>query len=382
MDFSLTEEQERLRDGIIRFARRELNAGAAERDQKQIFPRDLWQKCAEIGLVGLPIPEAYGGSGLDPLSTILALEAFGYGCHDGGLVFSVGAHLLACAVPIWKFGTEEQKARYLPPLCSGQFIAVNSMSEPQSGSDAFAMHTRAEPYGEGFCLNGTKTFSTNGPVADLSLVFTVTDPKKGYFGGTTAFLVEKGTPGFSATHKIEKMGLRSSPMSELVLENVCVPSTAVLGGVGGGAAVFAHAMDWERIGIFASNLGVIERLLEKAIEYARVRTQFGQAIGKFQAVSHRIVDIKVRLEAARWLVYRAAWQLDKAKPVSMDASIAKLMVSESLVFAALNTVQILGGYGYTTEYEVERVLRDAIGSTIYSGTSDIQRNIIARWLGL
>jgi hypothetical protein len=382
MDFSLTDEQNLFREEIIRFARAELNEGAAQRDRDQSFSQDLWRKCGEMGLQGLPAPEEYGGSGLDPLSTAMALEAFGYGCTDGGLVFSVSAHLLSCVVPVWRYGSDEQKRRYLPSLCSGNLIGVHAMTEPNSGSDAFALRTIAGTDGKGFRINGTKMFISNGPVADLVIVFAITDREKGYYGGVTAFIVERGTPGFSCSQKFEKMGLRTSPLGELVFENVYVGPEAILGGVGGGSGIFGHSMDWERICLFASHVGTMERLLEKAISYARTRTQFGQPISKFQAISHRIADLKVQLEAARLLTYRAAWRLNRARNVSLDASMAKLFVSESFVHAARSTMQIFGGYGYMTEYEVERVLRDALGSTIYSGTSELQRNIIARWLGL
>jgi alkylation response protein AidB-like acyl-CoA dehydrogenase len=375
-------EQKALREEIVRFARHELNRDVEGRDRSQTFPRDLWLKCGEMGLQGLPVPEEYGGSGLDPLSCAIALEALGYGCRDGGLVFSLCAHLLSCVVPIWKYGSETQKRRYLPGLCDGSLIGVHAMTEPDSGSDAFALRTTAEPDGEGFRINGTKTFISNGPVADVVIVFAMTDREKGYHGGVTAFLVERGAAGFRAGSKIEKMGLRTSPLGELVFEDARVPAEAVLGGRGGGSAVFTHAMDWERVCLFASHLGTMERLLERSVEHARTRTQFGQPIGKFQAVSHRIADMKVRLEAARLLVYRAAWRLDRARNVSLDAAMAKLFVSESLVRAALDAVQLHGAYGYAADSEVERILRDATGSTIYSGTSEMQRNIVARWLGL
>jgi alkylation response protein AidB-like acyl-CoA dehydrogenase len=382
MDFSLTEEQRMLRENIVRFSREVLNKDVAKRDREQTFSMDLWRKCAEIGIQGLPVPEEYGGSGVDALSSAIALEALGYGCHDGGLVFSLCAHLLSCVVPIWLHGNEEQRRRYLPGLCDGTLIGVHAMTEPGSGSDAFALRTKAEPDGAGYRINGTKTFISNGPIANVIIVFAMTDAKKGYHGGVTAFLVESTTSGFQASRKFEKMGLRTAPTGELVFEDLFVPSEAILGGVGGGSATFTHAMSWERICLFASHVGTMERLLETSISYARTRTQFGQAIGKFQAISHRIVDMKVQLEAARLLTYQSAWRLGRVKDSSMDASMTKLFVSESLVNAALATVQIHGGYGYMTETEVERALRDAIGSTIYSGTSEMQRNIISRWLGL
>jgi alkylation response protein AidB-like acyl-CoA dehydrogenase len=256
------------------------------------------------------------------------------------------------------------------------------MTEPGSGSDAFALRTRAVSEGDGFVINGTKTFISNAPEADLVIVFAVTDANKGFHGGITAFLVERGTPGFSAGSKFEKMGLRTAPLGELVFDNVRVASDAVLAGVGAGSGIFTTAMDLERICLGASHIGTMERLLEQTLAYARTRTQFGQPIGKFQAIAHRIADMKVQLEAARLLAYRSAWRLDRMRSVAMDASMTKLLISESLVNAALAAVQIHGGYGFMTEYEVERALRDAIGSTIYSGTSEMQRNIISRWLGL
>jgi len=382
MDFTLSDDQKALRENIVRFARDVLNEGVVQRDREQVFPRELWRKCGEIGIQGLPVPEEWGGSGLDPLSTAIALEGLGYGCHDGGLVFSLCAHLLSCVVPLWRFGTDAQKQRYLPGLCNGLLVGVHAMTEPGSGSDSFALKTRANPVGDGFRLKGTKTFISNGPIADLVIVFALTAPEKGYHGGVTAFLVESNAPGFVVSQRFEKMGLRTSPIGELVFEDVPVGADSVLGRVGGGSAIFTHAMDWERVCLFAAHLGTMERLLERAIAHARTRSQFGQRIGKFQAVAHRIVDMKVHLEAARLLVYRAATRLERTRTVSMDAAMAKLYVSESLVKAALDTVQIHGGYGYMTEYEVERALRDAVGSTLYSGTSEMQRNIIARWLGL
>ena len=382
MNLDLTAEQKLLRDEIARFARGELSQGARERDRDQEFPRELWNKCGEMKLQGLPVDEEHGGAGLDALDTAIALEALGYGCEDGGLVFAVCAHLLACVVPIWKHGSEEQKRRWLPALCDGSTIAVNGMTEPDSGSDAFGgMATRAERAGDGWILNGAKTFSSNGPVADLALVYAVTDRDKG-FGGITAFVVEKDAGGFRAGQKFEKMGLRSCPIGELVLEDVRVGDDAVLGGVGAGATVFSQSMDWERACLGATHVGTMQRLLEGAVAHARTRRSGGQPIGKHQAVSHKIADMKVRLEASRLLTYQAAWRLERTRAAAIDASIAKLHVSDSLVESAHDAVQILGGYGFLVEQGLERTLRDSVASTIYSGTNEMQRNIIARWLGL
>jgi alkylation response protein AidB-like acyl-CoA dehydrogenase len=382
MQFGFTDEQAILRETVLRFARDELNTRVQERDRLHEFDRDLWRKCGGLRLQGLPVDVDHGGAGVDPVSAALALEALGAGCSDGGLVFSICAHLLACVVPIWKHGSSEQKKKYLPGLCDGTLVAVNAMTEPGTGSDAFAMTTRALPDGDGFRISGTKTFCSNAPIADVAVVYAITDPARGFHGGVTAFVVEYGTPGYSRGQRFEKLGLRTSPIGELVFQDAYVPANAVLGRVGSGAALFAQSMDWERALLGACHLGTMQRLLDQAVDYARTRRQYGQPIGKFQAVSHRIADMKVRLEAARWLVYHAASRLEHAREASLDASIAKLFVSESLLQSALDTVRVLGGYGFTVEYDAERILRDAVGSTIYSGTSDIQRNIISRWLGL
>jgi hypothetical protein len=382
MDFSYTPEQQQLRKEIIAFARATLNAGVIERDRHQTFSRELWTACGRMGLPGLPVPEDYGGTGLDPLSCAIALEALGYGCTDHGLVFSLCAHLMSSVVSIWKFGTEAHKQRYLRGLSDGTLIGVNAMTESGSGSDPFAMRTRAVKDGRGWRVNGSKTFISNGPEAQVIVLFALTDPERGFHGGITAFLLERETPGVSVGRKIEKMGLRTSPFSELSFDDVWLADEAVMGGVGGGAGVFTHSMDWERICLFAAHVGQMERLMERAIDYARTREASGKPIGKYQAVSHKIADMKVRLEAARLLTYRAASRLETTRSVSLDAAITKLFVSEALVQTATDAMQVFGGYGYATEYEVERAVRDAFGARIYSGTSEVQRNIIAAWLGL
>lgn len=383
MDFEISEDQRILYDSIVRFAQQELNSDIAERDRDQEFDRDLWRQCGELNIQGLPVPEEYGGAGMDALSTAIALEAFGYGCRDAGLAFSICAHMLACVVPIWKYGSEDQKRRFLPGLCDGTLIAVNGMTEPETGSDAFAMSTRAVAEGDEFRLTGSKIFGSNGPIADMALVYALTDAEKGYHGGISAFLIEKGTPGFSVGQTFNKMGLRTAPIGELVFEDCQVAADSVVGGIGGGSALFTHSMDWERACLGACHIGTMQRLLEQAAEHARTRKQFGQPIAKFQAISHKIADIKIRLEASRLLTYRAAWGLDHARrDAGLRAAISKVFTSEALVQSSLDTVQIFGGYGFMVDSEVERVLRDSVGSTLYSGTSEIQRNIIARWLGL
>jgi alkylation response protein AidB-like acyl-CoA dehydrogenase len=382
MDFHLSPEQKDLHARIVAFAQATLNEGVVERDRDRAFPRALWDRCGEMGLQGLPVPEEYGGVGLDPLSAAVALEAFGYGCRDGGLVFSVCAHLLACVTPIWRHGSEELKRTWLPKLCSGEVVAVNAMTEPDSGSDAFAMRTRAVAVDGGFRVDGTKTFASNGPVADVAVLYAATDAEKKYHGGITAFVVERGEGGFQVGQKFEKMGLHTAPLSELVFDDVFVPAGNVIGGVGGGGTIFNESMEWERVLIPAAHVGTSRRLVETCVDYARTRKQYGQSIGKFQAVAHRIVDMKVRLEAASLLTYRTAAALGTRRDLGLDASMTKLFVSESLLTSAIDAVRVLGGYGYMTEYEVERVLRDSMAGVIYSGTSDVQRNVVAAWLGL
>ncbi len=381
MDFELTEEQRSLRQSIVDFARRELNEEVIERDKDAVFPRDAWVKCADIGLLGLPVPKEYGGTGADALTTLVALEALGYACTDNGLVFSLNAQMWACETPIVHFGSEEQKQRYLPGLCDGSILAAHGMSEPESGSDAFALATTATKTDGGYVLNGSKTFVTNAPEADLHVVFATIDRSLG-FAGITGFLVDSGTPGLSVGKPLSKMGLRTSPMGEVVLESCEVPDDALLGEPGSGMAVFNTSMTWERSCILASTVGSMERQLERSIAYAQERKQYGQPIGRFQAVARMLVDMKVRLETARLLLYRLGWLLDSGRSAVLDSALVKLYLSESYVKSSLDALQVHGGYGYMTEYELEREVRDAVGSRLYSGTSEIQYTIAARSMGL
>ena len=381
MDFSWTEEQLNLKNTVIEFAQKELNMELMDRDRQSELARENWRKCARIGILGLAIPEEYGGSGTDIMTTMLVMEGLGYGCRDNGLVFAMNAQMWSVQHPILTFGTEAQKQNYLPGLCSGELIGAHGMSEPDSGSDAYSLRTKAERVDEGYLLNGTKMFVTNAPVADVAVVFATVNAAKGR-GGITAFLMEKGMPGLKVSRNIEKMGLRTSPMGELIFEDCLVPVESRLGPEGAGAAIFNSSMEWERSCILGSHIGAMERQLEDSIRYARQRSQFGQKIGKFQSVANRIADMKVRLETARLLLYKVAWLKQAGKPAIMEAALAKLYLSESFVQSSLDAVRTYGGYGYMTQMEVERDLRDAIGGTLYSGTSDIQRMIIARWLGL
>ncbi len=376
MDFGLNAEQRRLRREIVDFARVELDDDVVARDHQRTFSRDLWDKCGELRLQGLAVPEEYGGRGLDPLSTAIAMEAFGYGCADGGLVFSVGAHLLACAVPLWRFGSEDQKRRWLPDLCTGRKIGALAMTEAESGSDAYTLTARAEPDGDGYRLDGQKTLITNAPIADVAIVG-ARAPE-----GVTAFLVAIDLPGVERGEPFDTVGLRTAAVGGLELSGVRVDAEAVLGRPGGGGPVFQEAMDWERTCLFAGHVGTMDWLKDATVARAREREVGGRPIGRRQAVAHKIADLEVRLEAARLLTYRAAWQLGRGRSATHEAAIAKLFVSESLIRAALDALQVHGGHGLLTNAEIERRLRDAAGSTIYSGTSEIQRNLIAGMLGL
>ncbi len=381
VDFSFTEEQVAYRESVVKFARSELNDDLLRRDREAEFFWEGFRKCAEFGIQGLPIPPEYGGSGADPLTVALAMEGLGYACKDNGLIFSINAQMWSFQIPLLEFGTEEQKQKYLPPLCRGELVGIHAMTEPESGSDAFSLRARAEQRDGGYVLNGSKMFITNAPIADVVLVFANLDPNR-RLEGISAFIVEKGTPGFKVSRRLDKMGLRTSPMGEVVLEDCQVPVESRLGPVGAGVALFNCSMEWERGCILASYLGTMQRQIETCVRYARQRKQFGKPIGRFQAVAHRIANMKVRLETARWLVYRVAWLKQQGKSAVLDAAIAKLYLSECFVQSSLDAIQVHGGYGYMTEFGLERELRDSISGTIYSGTSEIQRNIIAAWLGL
>lgn len=379
MDFELTAEQKTLQEAAIKFGREELCSDMIDRDANQTFSRDGWRKCASFGVQGMVVPKDYGGRGADPVTTVAMMEGLGYGGCDQGLLFAINAHMWTTSIPLLIYGTEEQKRKYLPGLCDGTLIGANGTSEPEAGSDAFSMQTRADKNEEGYILNGKKVFVTNAPVADLFVVYATLDPKL-RAGGICGFIIEKGTKGLSIGQKKDKMGLRTALMAELVLEDCLLPTNALLGREGRGAEMFHCSMTWERACILATCLGTMRRQLERCIQYARNREQFGRAIGKFQSVANRIVDMKLRYETARLLIYKVAWLMQGNKSADIDAAMAKLYVSEAFVESCLDAIQIHGGSGFLTECQLERELRDSVGSRLYSGTSEIQRNIIARGL--
>jgi hypothetical protein len=379
VDLSWSDEQIELRDQILDFARKELNSDVVALDREAKFDREAWDKCGEFGIPGLPVPEKDGGLGKDPLTTAFALETLGYACRDNGLLFSMNAHMWTCAMPLVAFGTDEQKTRFLPGLCNGTLIGGNAMSEPESGSDAYKLRTVARKKSDRYLISGSKIWITNGTVADVIVVFanvgTERNPRD-----ISAFLVDTTAPGFTVARKVEKMGLRTSPMAELHLNDCEVPEENRLGKEGAGSALFTHSMTWERGLIMATAVGAMQRQLEECVRYAAERKQFGESIGKFQLVAQRLVQMKLRLEAARAALYKVAWLKSNRKSGIMEAAIAKLCISENWVQSCQDAIQIHGGNGYTPEYGFERELRDSIGSRIYSGTSEIQTLIISSLL--
>jgi alkylation response protein AidB-like acyl-CoA dehydrogenase len=381
MDFSLTEDQVTFKKSVIEFAERELNKGAQERERKREFNQRGWEKCAEFGIHGLSMPEEYGGLGLDIMTCVATMEGLGYGCRDSGLLFAINSHIWTCESPILKFGSNYQKEKYLPILCNGSIKGGHAMTEPDSGSDAFSMKCKAEKKGDRYIINGTKMFITNAPIADILLVFAVTDARKG-FAGISAFIVERDFPGFSVGKPLEMMGLKTSPIGEVILQECEVPEENLLGKEGAGAAIFNSEMEWERSCLFATHVGAMGKDIEACIRYVNDRRQFEKPIGKYQAISHKIADMQVRLELSRLVLYKVAWLKAQGKRAPIESAIAKLFVSESYVENCLEALQIHGAYGYSAEMDFERNLRDSIAGKIYSGTSEIQKNIIATLLGL
>ena len=383
MDFSWSEKALTYKNKIIRFALEELEDNAIEADKKSAFPYQNWQKCAAFGIQGLAAVKSYGGQSdkIDLLNAMLAMEGFGYGCKDNGLAFALNAQMWTVQLPIMQFGTAEQKQKFITKLVNGSWIGCHALTEPAIGSDIFNMKMTAQKCEGGYLLNGQKRLVSLAPIADVALVFANANPKYGKWG-VTAFLVEKGMEGFTQSPNRDKMGLRSVPWGELNFNNCFVPTENRLGKEGAGFSISNHSLEYERCSILASQIGRMERQLETAIKYAKKRKQFGKPIGQFQSVSNRIADMKLRIETARLLLYKVAWLKKQGKPAMMEAAILKLYISEMFVNSSLDSIRIHGGNGYVTDFGVERDLRDAVGGVLYAGTSDIQRNIIAKLLGL
>ena len=380
MNFSWNKKQLALKDQIISFSKASLNNEIVKDDYLCNFPREKWEKCAAFGIQALAATKGKENK-IDLLTAALAMEGLGYGCHDNGLPFALSAQMWTVQLPIMQFGNEYQKEKFLKSLVDGSSIACHALTEPEAGSDVFAMQTTAIKTEGGYIINGKKQYITLGPIADFALVFAMTNPKVGKWG-ISAFIVEKGTKGFIQGDAKQKMGMRTVPFGDLVFEDCFVKEENRLGKEGAGWSITNHSLELDRCFVFATQIGAMERQLEIAIDYVKNRKQFGKAIGEFQAVSNRIAEMKLRLETSKLLLYKVAWLKNEEKSALLESSLLKLQVSESFVASSIDTIRNHGGYGYVSENEIERDLRDAIGGVIYAGTSDIQKNIIAKILGL
>ena len=374
------EDQRLLRESVQQLATT-LSDGHIEDDRNSTFPRAKWDRIAELGLLGLPFDERHGGLGQDVLTTMYVLEGLGHANRDGGLSFSVSTHLASTGTPVNRFGTPWLKERYLPGICAGRLIGAHAITEPSAGSDAMGMRTTAVADGDHFVLNGSKAFVSNGPIADLIVVYARTGPP-GTAAGTTAFLVERAMPGLTFGRPMDKMGLKTSPLCELFFDDLRVPASNVLGRVGSGFLVLDHVMKREILYSFVINVGEMQHRLERTIDYAKNRVQFGSPIGSYQSVANRIVEMQIGVESSRRWLYDTAVKLGSGKDSTVDIAISKLVTSEAAVASALNAVQVHGGYGYMTEYGLEKDVRNAVAGTIYSGTTEIQKGRIATMLGL
>ncbi|MFP4636578.1 MAG: acyl-CoA dehydrogenase family protein [Nitriliruptoraceae bacterium] len=381
MDFQLSEELEAFAASVRAFARDQVEPGVLERDRASWFSHDVWRQLADFGLTGLPVPAAYGGSDADVLTTGLALESLAYGGRDAGLNLSLGAHLTIGAMPIVLNGTEEQKQRWLPRMTAGESIGAFAITEPEAGSDTAAMTTRAERHGDTYTLTGTKTFITNGSLADVVTVIARSDPQAPAGQAFTAFLVETDRPGFTVSRELHKLGNRTSPTVELALDAVEVHESEVLGEPGTALwRIGFECFDWERCAMIASAVGGMARDLDESVAYARQREAFGRPIGHYGAIQHKLAQMRIRLEAARLLQRKAAWLKDQGLEHQTEAAMAKAYIGEAAVASSLDAVQIHGGWGYVDEFHVERSLRDAKLAGIGGGTTEIQEMIISRSL--
>lgn len=383
MNFSFSNKQINFKNEVIEFAKNNLNINVVVNDYKSVFSKKNWKKCADFGIQSLASYSNDSGKEeqLDLLTATLAMEGLGYGCKDNGLPFALNAQMWTVQLPIANFGTQDQKEKFLSPLINGNAIACHALTEPEAGSDVFSMKTTAVKTEGGYVLNGKKQYITLGPEADIALVFAVTNPKVGKWG-LSAFIVEKGTEGFTQSISKQKMGMRTVPFGDLIFEQCFISDENRLGKEGAGWSITNHSLELDRCFVFASQLGAMERQLEESIEYVKKRQQFGKPIGAFQSVSNRIAEMKLRLETSRLLLYKVAWLKNEGESALLESSLLKLHLSESFVASSLDAIRNHGGYGYVSENGIERDLRDAIGGIIYAGTSDIQKNIISKILGL
>lgn len=381
MDFAPTREQRALVTSVTEFARGKLADRAADSDDSEEFDRDGWQRCAEFGVLAWPVPARHGGSGLDPLSCVLAFEALGYACEDNGLLFAINNHVWAATSYLLAHGTPQQQAQFLPQLGSGSLIGAHALTEPGAGSDMLSLTTTARVDGGSVVLNGVKTFISNAPLAGLFVVFARSDPGASPQRGLSAFLVPADVPGVVVTRTWSKSGLRGCPMGEVRFDDARIPVEYALGAMGAGYQVFTSGIEYERGYMFASQVGTLRRLIERSVRHAASRVQFSQPIGEFQGIAHPLADLHVRLAAARLLLYQFGWLKQQGRLALLEASMLKLHVSESLTTAALTAMQVHGARGYLRDFGIEREVRDALATRIYGGTSEIQRSIIAQLAG-
>ena len=374
MNFQLTKEQEFVRKMVKEFATNEVEPLAADIDKEHRFPVETVEKMAKYGLMGIPFPTEYGGAGGDHISYAITVEELAKVCASTSVI--VSAHTSLCCWPIFNYGTEEQKKKYLPDLLSGKKLGAFGLTEPNAGTDASGQQTRAELVDGKWILNGAKVFITNGGYADTFVVMAMTDKKKGNHG-ITAFIVEKGDEGFSIGKTEDKMGICASSTTELIFQNCAIPEDRLLGDIGGGFKVALSTLDGGRIGIASQALGIAQGAFDVTVEYMNARKQFGKKLSQFQALQFEMADLKTKIEAARLLIYRAADLKDKHLPYSEAAAMAKLFAAETAMAVTTKCVQYHGGYGYTKDYPVERMMRDAKITEIYEGTSEAQRMVIA-----
>ncbi|MDE5415062.1 acyl-CoA dehydrogenase [Alkalihalobacterium chitinilyticum] len=377
MNFQLSDEQQMIKKMVRDFAENEVGPTAHERDEEERFDRELFNKMAELGLTGIPWPEEYGGIGADYLSYCIAVEELSR--VDAAMGTTLSAHTSLAGWPVYKFGTEEQKQKYLRPMAEGKKIGAYGLTEPSSGSDAAAMKTTAKRDGDDYILNGSKIFITNGGEADIYVVFALTDPELKH-KGTSAFIIESDMAGFSVGKKEKKLGIRSSPTTEIIFEDVRVPKENLLGKEGEGFKIAMMTLDGGRNGIAAQAVGIAQGALDASVAYAKERKQFGKSIASQQGVAFKLANMATKVEASRLLTYQAAWRESEGLSYGKESAISKLMAGDTAMDVTIEAVQVFGGYGYTKEYPVERYMRDAKITQIYEGTQEVQRLVISKML--